>query len=67
MKGFLIISVLGVIAMLAEVFKFKKILLPIVLLGILSAYVHNFMEWQTSFSISYFENMIGFDKVALAF
>lgn len=67
MKGFLIISVLGVIAMLAEVFKFKKILLPLVLLGILSAYVLNFMEWQAPFSISYFDNMIGFDKVALAF
>lgn len=67
MKGFLVISALGVIAMLAEVFKFKKILLPLVVIGILAAYVLNFMEWQHPFSISYFESMIAFDKVALAF
>jgi len=67
MKGFLLISVLGVVAMLAEIFKLKKILLPLVVLGILAAYVLNFMEWEHPFSISYFENMIAFDKVALAF
>ncbi|MGE0567571.1 MAG: NADH-quinone oxidoreductase subunit N, partial [Bacteroidia bacterium] len=67
MKGFLIISALGVVAMLAEVFKFKKLLLPLLLIGILAAYVMNYMEWQTPYSISYFENMISFDKVSLAF
>ncbi|MDZ4665426.1 MAG: NADH-quinone oxidoreductase subunit N [Bacteroidota bacterium] len=67
MKGFLVISILGVVAMLAEIFKFKKILLPLVVLGILAAYTLNFMEWEHPFSISYFQNMIAFDKVALAF
>jgi len=67
MKGFLVISILGVVAMLAEIFKVKKILLPLVVLGILAAYTLNFMEWEHPFSISYFQNMIAFDKVALAF
>jgi NADH-quinone oxidoreductase subunit N len=67
MKGLLIISGLGVLAMLAEIFKFKKILFPLVLLGVLAAYVANFMEWNNNLSIPAFDNMITFDKVALAF
>jgi NADH-quinone oxidoreductase subunit N len=67
MKGLLIISGLGMIAMLAEIFKFKKLLLPIVLLGVVAAYVFNFMEWKQGMSISWFDNMIAFDKPAIAF
>jgi NADH-quinone oxidoreductase subunit N len=67
MKGLLIISGLGILAMLAEIFKFKKLLLPIVLIGIVAAYALNFMEWKTGVSISYFDNMISFDKPAIAF
>ncbi|MBK9285647.1 MAG: NADH-quinone oxidoreductase subunit N [Sphingobacteriaceae bacterium] len=67
MKGMLIISGLGIVAMLAEIFRFKKLLLPLVLLGIVAAYAFNFMEWNQPCSISYFDNMIGFDKIALAF
>ncbi len=67
MKGLLIISGLGILAMLAEIFKFKKILLPLVLLGVIGAYVANFMEWNNGFSIAAFNNMIAFDKMAIAF
>lgn len=67
MKGLLIISALGIIAMLAEIFKFKKLLFPIVLLGIVAAYAFSFMEWKTGMNISYFQNMIAFDKPAIAF
>ncbi len=67
MKGLLIISGLGILAMLAEIFKVKKLLLPMVLLGIVSAFAFNFMEWANPFNISYFSNMIAFDKLALAF
>ena len=38
-----------------------------VLLGIVAAYAFNFMEWNSPFNISYFSNMIAFDKLALAF
>lgn len=67
MKGLLIISGLGILAMLAEIFKFKKLLLPIVLLGIVAAFGFNYFEWNTTMSISYFDNMISFDKPAIAF
>lgn len=67
MKGLLIISGLGILAMLAEIFKFKKIIFPLVLLGVLGAYVANFMEWNNPCIITSFDNMISFDHVALAF
>ncbi len=67
MKGLFIISALGILAMLAEIFKLKKILYPIVLIGIVAAYVTNFMEWNHNASISMFSNMMRFDNVALAF
>lgn len=67
MKGLFIISGLGILAMLAEIFKFKKILYPLVLVGILAAYVTNFMEWNNNLTIPLFNNMIRFDNVALAF
>ena len=67
MKGLFIISGLGVLAMLAEIFKFKRALYPIVLIGILAALVANFMEFNNNMSIEQFNNMIRFDNVALAF
>src|ERR1700751_6007526 len=67
MKGLFIISGLGILAMLAEIFKFKRALYLIVLVGILAAYVANFMEFNNNMSIEEFNNMIRFDNVALAF
>lgn len=67
MKGLFIISGLGILAMLAEIFKFKKALFPIVLVGILVAYAVNFTEWGHNMSITAFNNMIHFDDVSLAF
>jgi NADH-quinone oxidoreductase subunit N len=77
MKGLCIIGGLGVLAMMAEVFKFKKWLYPIVLIGVLGAYVANFIEWtqladgQTGSFLDHvffkFNNMIRFDNVSLAF
>ena len=67
MKGLFIISGLGVLAMLAEIFKFKKLLYPLVLIGVLAAYITNFMEWNNNYNIEMFGNMMCFDNVALAF
>lgn len=77
MKALCIVSGLGVLAMLAEIFKFKRILYALVLIGLLGAYVANFIEWSqlseagtASFldrAAMKFSNMIRFDGVALAF
>ena len=71
MKGLLIIGSLGIVAMLAEIFKFKKLLYPLTLLGIIAAYIFNFMDWNTDWKMHdpfpLFSNMILFDNAALAF
>lgn len=69
MKGLFIISALGILAMLAEIFKFKKLLYPLVLVGILGAYAANFMEWggEHNMFIPMFNNMIHFNDMSLAF
>jgi NADH-quinone oxidoreductase subunit N len=71
MKGLFIISGLGIFAMLAEIFKgfgLKKLLYPVVLLGIIAAFVVNLTtEWNNNMSIDLFNNMIVFDNFALAF
>jgi NADH-quinone oxidoreductase subunit N len=67
MKALLIISALGLFAMLAEIFKGKKILLPVVLLGIAGAFITNILEWSAPLHISYFDNMLFFDRSAIAF
>ncbi|MBS1647661.1 MAG: NADH-quinone oxidoreductase subunit N [Bacteroidetes bacterium] len=67
MKALFIISGLGILAMLAEIFKFKRALYPLVLIGILAALVANFTEFNNNESIQAFNNMIRFDNVALAF
>jgi NADH-quinone oxidoreductase subunit N len=77
MKALCIISGLGVLAMMAEIFKFKRILYALVLIGLLGAYVANFIEWgqlseagTASFldrAAMKFSNMIRFDGMALAF
>ena len=64
MKALILLSSLGVITLLAEIFSFKKVLYPIVLLGIASVLVINGMDWNTN--ITYF-NMMRYDNYAVAF
>ncbi len=66
MKAMLIITALGLFAMLAEIFRFKKLLLPVVLIGIAAAFISNILEWNDPLIIPYFDNMVSFDKTALA-
>lgn len=67
MIGLLIIGGLGMLAMLAQIFRLKKILLPLTLIGIAAALISNIMEWNSAFHYVYFDNMISFDRPALAF
>ncbi len=64
MKALILLSSLGVITLLAEIFSFKKILYPTVLLGLIAIIVVNALEWNTN--ISYF-NMMRCDNFAIAF
>jgi NADH-quinone oxidoreductase subunit N len=61
------LSALVVIALLAEIFNFKKALFPIVLLGLVGAFASVFYEWNHPFEIKGLMNMVNFNHYALAF
>src|SRR4051812_29753928 len=65
MKTLYILSALGVIALLAEMFRFKKFLLPIVLVGLLGAIAAAVKDWNTD--IHYYSNMMTFNNYAILF
>src|ERR1035437_2691616 len=64
MKALVLLSSLGVITMLAEIFSFKKLLYPLTLLGLIITFVLNLSEWNTN--ATYF-NMMVYDNYAVAF
>lgn len=61
------ISGLGILALLAEIFKFRKLLTVIIPVGVLAAYCLNFYEWQHPVKIESFGNMLEFGKLVLPF
>jgi NADH-quinone oxidoreductase subunit N len=67
MIALIIISALGILAMLSEIFKFRGLLQPITLTGVAAAFACNFVEWNNPVDLPYFGNMIAFDHTALAF
>ena len=64
MKALVLLSSLGVIALLAEIFSFKRLLYPIVLLGLITIFILNLSDWDTN--ITYY-NMMRYDNYAVAF
>ncbi|MBX7182356.1 MAG: NADH-quinone oxidoreductase subunit N [Bacteroidia bacterium] len=64
MNALISLSALGIIAMLSELFNFKRILYPVVLLGLLVAFGLNVMEWG---QYKTWYGMMLVDKFALAF
>lgn len=64
MKELLLISGLGLVAMLAEIANLRKLLYPIALLGLVALLVFVIMDWNNS-EVLY--GMMRMDKFALAF
>ncbi len=64
MKALVLLSSLGVIALLAEIFSFKKLMYPLVLLGLITTFILNIFDWDTN--ITYFK-MMRYDNYAVAF
>lgn len=65
MKSLLLLSGLGVSAMLAELFNLKKLLFPLVCLGLLATIGVSVYDWNTD--IHLFNNMLRLDNYALLF
>ncbi len=64
MKALVLLSSLGLISLLAEIFSFKKLLYPFVLIGIVATFIFNLSDWNTN--ITYFK-MMHYDNYAVAF
>lgn len=64
MKALVLLSSLGVVTLLAEIFSFKKRLYPFVLLGIIGIFIVNIFDWNTN---QLYFNMLRTDNYAVAF
>ncbi len=64
MKALVLLSSLGLIALLAEIFSFKKLMYPLVLLGLITTFILNIFDWDTN--VTYY-NMMRYDNYAVAF
>ncbi|HRH02438.1 MAG TPA: NADH-quinone oxidoreductase subunit N [Bacteroidia bacterium] len=65
MKSLLLLSGIGVISLLAEIFNFKKRLFPIVILSLLAVIAASIKDWNTN--IHYYNEMMVFDNFAISF
>lgn len=65
MKAFFTISAFGILALLSEIFGFKKRFYPVAIVGIIAAIVLGVIEWGTPYTP--FPTMIVFDHYAIAF
>jgi NADH-quinone oxidoreductase subunit N len=65
MNSVFVLSGLGILSLLAEIFNFRRVLFPIVILGLLAAAALLVRDWGTT--QSYYSNMLTFDNYAIAF
>jgi NADH-quinone oxidoreductase subunit N len=61
----IILSALGLIGLFSEIFGFRKILLPIIYVGLVVALGATVYDWNTN--LSFFNDMVRFDNYALSF
>jgi NADH-quinone oxidoreductase subunit N len=65
MNALIVLSILGATALFSELFDFKKIMLPVMLLGLIAALIADVMAWNSS--LHYYNEMMIVDNYAVAF
>src|SRR5687767_12882884 len=65
MNSVFVLSGLGILSLLAEIFNFRRALFPIVILGLIASAVLLILDWNTA--QSHYHNMLTFDNYAVAF
>jgi NADH-quinone oxidoreductase subunit N len=65
MNAVFVLSGLGIITLLAEIFNFRKILFPLVVIGLIAAAALLALDWNHD--LSYFSRMLFFNNYAIAF
>jgi NADH-quinone oxidoreductase subunit N len=65
MNAVYVLSGLGIFSLLAEIFNFRKILFPTVILGLIAAAALLVLDWNTD--LSHYSNMLTFDNYAIGY
>jgi NADH-quinone oxidoreductase subunit N len=65
MKSIIALTGLGILSLLSEIFNFKKLLMPLVVIGLFACIGFAVYDWNTN--IHYFNEMLVFDNPALGF
>jgi NADH-quinone oxidoreductase subunit N len=65
MNAVYVLSGLGIFSLLAEIFNFRKILFPVVLIGLIASAALLVLDWNLD--LTYYSNMLRFDNYALGF
>jgi NADH-quinone oxidoreductase subunit N len=65
MNAVYVLSGLGIFSLLAEIFSFRKVLFPVVVLGLIACAILFVLDWNTD--LSHYSNMLRFDNYAIAF
>ena len=65
MNSIFVLAGLGIFSLLAEIFNVKRILFPVVILGLIAAAVLLVFDWNHD--TSFYSNMLTFDNYAVAF
>src|SRR6187399_1739441 len=65
MNTLITITGIGILAMLSEIFSFRKALFPLVLIGLIAALGFTILDWNTN--VRYYSDMMYFDNYAIAF
>jgi len=66
MNSILALTALGVLAMISEIFRFKKqVLFPLIFAGLVVALIVTVRDWDTA--VRYYSDMMFFDNYAVAF
>lgn len=65
MNALILTSILGIVAMVSEIFGFKKSIWYIAVAALVGIFIINIGEWDTS--ISYYSDMVFIDNYAIAF
>ena len=66
MNTLIALSGLGVMALFAEIFNFKRVLFPLVLMGLITTFLINVFDWNTARN-PFGMDMLLFDNYAIAF
>src|SRR5437879_5929603 len=67
MVTLIILSAIGVVALFSEIFNFKKIMLPLIMIGLAGAFVADMMDWNHPQTWNSLNRMMATDNYSVAF